>query len=115
MFLAGGELFHRPGPQALTVDAFAGPFERLLRDGVVDGSLREVDPAVAATVLFNSAGWGYIHLRASHHWPPEQARAAVTDLVLGACFPAEPCPTATTAGPPWRTNTPHGTPTACAV
>jgi AcrR family transcriptional regulator len=87
MFLAGGELFHRPGPQALTVDAFAGPFERLLRDGAVDGSLRPVDPALGATVLFNSAGWGYIHLRASHHWPPEQARAAVTDLVLGGLLP----------------------------
>jgi AcrR family transcriptional regulator len=87
MFLAHGEVFHRPGPHALTVDAFADPFERLLRDGAVDGSLREVDPAVAATVLFNSAGWGYIHLRASHHWPPEQARAAVIDLVLGGLLP----------------------------
>jgi AcrR family transcriptional regulator len=87
MFLAQGELFHQPGPHALTVDTFADPFERLLRDGAVDGSLRQVDPALAATVLFNSAGWGYIHLRASHHWPPEQARSAVTDLVLGGLLP----------------------------
>src|SRR6266511_3412355 len=33
MFLAHGEMFHKPGPEALTVDAFADPLERLLRDG----------------------------------------------------------------------------------
>src|SRR6266540_5311933 len=87
MFLAHGEMFHKPGPEALTVDAFADPLERLLRDGAVDGSLREVDPTVAATVLFNTAGWGYLHLRASHHWPPEQARAAIIDLMLGGLLP----------------------------
>jgi AcrR family transcriptional regulator len=87
MFLAQGEMFHRPGPHALIVDAFADPFERLLRDGAVDGSLRAVDPIVTATVLFNTAGWGYIHLRASHHWAPEPARAAVIDLVLGGLLP----------------------------
>jgi AcrR family transcriptional regulator len=87
MFLAHGEVFHKPGPHALTVDAFADPLERLLRDGAVDGSLRQVDPTVAATVLFNTAGWGYIHLRASHRWPPEQARAAVIDLVVGGLLP----------------------------
>src|SRR6266536_301306 len=87
MFLAHGEMFHKPGPEALTVDAFADPLERLLRDGAVDGSLREVDPTVAATVLFNTAGWGYVHLRASHRWPPDQARAAVIDLVLGGLLP----------------------------
>ena len=87
MFLAHGEMLHKPGPEALTVDAFADPLERLLRDGAVDGSLREVDPTVAATVLFNTAGWGYLHLRASHHWPPEQARAAIIDLMLGGLLP----------------------------
>jgi AcrR family transcriptional regulator len=87
MFLAHGEVFHKPGPHSLTVDAFADPLERLLRDGAVDGSLREVDPTVAATVLFNTAGWGYVHLRASHRWPAEQARAAVIDLVVGGLLP----------------------------
>jgi AcrR family transcriptional regulator len=87
MFLAHGEMFHKPGPDALTVDAFADPLERLLRDGAVDGSLREVDPALTATVLFNTAGWGYIHLRAGHRWSPEQARPAVIDLALGGLLP----------------------------
>ncbi|MGI8333865.1 TetR/AcrR family transcriptional regulator [Actinomadura scrupuli] len=82
MFLAQGEVFHRPGPDALLVDVFAEPFERLLRDGAADGSLRKVSPIVTATVLFNTAGWGYIHLRAGHHWDAETARNAVMDLVL---------------------------------
>jgi len=82
MFLADGEAFHRPGPDALTVDVFAEPFERLLRDGAADGTLRAVPPTLTATVLFNTVGWGYIHLRVGHQWKPEQARSAVLDLVL---------------------------------
>jgi AcrR family transcriptional regulator len=89
MFLAHGEVFHQPGPDALTVDVFAQPFERLLRDGAADGSLRAVPPSVTATVLFNTVGWGYIHLRAGHEWPAERAREAVLDLALhGLLTPA---------------------------
>jgi AcrR family transcriptional regulator len=82
MFLAHGEVFHQPGPDALVVDVFAEPFERLLRDGAADGTLRAVPPTVTATVLFNTVGWGYVHLRAAHGWPPERAAAAVLALVL---------------------------------
>jgi AcrR family transcriptional regulator len=82
LFLAHGEVFHRPGPDALILDVFAEPFERLLRDGATDGTLHTVEPTLTATVLFNTVGWGYIHLRASHHWDAERARTAVLDLVL---------------------------------
>lgn len=82
LYLAQGEVFHRPGPDALTVDVFAEPFERLLRDGAADGTLREVPAAITATVLFNTVGWGYVHLRASHRWDPDRAREAVLDLAL---------------------------------
>lgn len=82
MFLAHGEVFHKPGPDALLVDVFAEPFDRLLRDGQLDGTLRTVPPTLTATVLFNTVGWGYVHLRASHHWEPRPARASVLDLVL---------------------------------
>ncbi|SUA47466.1 transcriptional repressor BetI [Nocardia africana] len=87
MFLAHGEVFHKPGPDALVVDVFAEPFERLLRDGVADGSLRDVPPTTTATVLFNTVGWGYIHLRAGHDWDPATARRAVLDLVLTGLLP----------------------------
>jgi AcrR family transcriptional regulator len=82
MFLARGEVFHQPGPDALVVDVFAEPFERLLRDGALDGTLRDLPPTMTATALFNTVGWGYIHLRASHHWQPDAARNAILDLVL---------------------------------
>ena len=92
MFMAHGEVFHRPGPNALVVDVFAEPFERLLRDGAADGSLRELPPEVTATVLFNLVGWGYIHLRAAHLWEARTTRETVIDMVmsgLGANLPSD--------------------------
>lgn len=82
MFLAHGEVFHQPGPEALVVDVFAEPFERLLRDGAADGTLRDLPPAITATALFNLVGWGYIHLRAAHEWNPDTTARTLVDLVL---------------------------------
>ena len=82
MFLARGEVFHQSGPDAMVVDVFAEPLERLLRDGAIDGSLRHVPPTITATVLSNMVGWGYIHLRAAHDWENVHARRAAIDLVL---------------------------------
>lgn len=82
MFLAHGEVFHKPGSDAMVVDVFAEPFERLLRDGAADGSLRSLPATITATALFNLVGWGYIHLRAAHDWQPETARNIILDLVV---------------------------------
>lgn len=82
MYLAGGEAFHKPGPGALLTDVFAEPFERILADGAADGTLRAVPVELTATVLFNTIGWGYVHLRISHHWDPAIARSHIIDLVL---------------------------------
>lgn len=82
MFLAHGEVFHKPGPHAMVVDVFAEPFERLLRDGEADGSLRSLPPEITATALFNLVGWSYIHLRAAHEWQPDVAADVILDLVL---------------------------------
>jgi AcrR family transcriptional regulator len=82
MFLARGEVSDRPDPVALTVDVFTEPFERLLLDGAADGTLRDMPPTITATVLFNTVGLGYVHLRAEHHWDPETARRSVIDLAL---------------------------------
>ncbi len=76
-------VFHRSDQQeAMTRSVFTDPLERLLRDGLADGSLREVEPLEAATVLFNLVGWTYVHMRTGHGWSPEHARAAVLDPVL---------------------------------
>ena len=90
LFLAHAEVFHQAGPEALVVDVFAEPLERLLRDGAADGSLRTLSPEITATVLFNMVGWGYIHLRAAHEWKPGPTRDAVIDLVMaGVQNPAD--------------------------
>ncbi|WP_225978287.1 TetR/AcrR family transcriptional regulator [Gandjariella thermophila] len=89
MFTADDEELHREAADGLVVDVFAEPFERLLRDGAADGTLRDLSPTVTATALLSTAGWGYIHLRAHHGWSPERTRAAVLDLLLRGVL-AEP-------------------------
>jgi AcrR family transcriptional regulator len=66
----------------LTRSVFTEPVERLLRDGMADGSLREADPVETATVLFNLVSWTYRHLRQGHGWPSERARRGVLALAL---------------------------------
>lgn len=62
---------------------FVAPFAKLLADGEADGTLSvRGDPAEIATVLFNSAGWGYIQLRHAQRWPAERARDGVVQLVM---------------------------------
>ncbi|HET9103809.1 MAG TPA: TetR/AcrR family transcriptional regulator [Solirubrobacteraceae bacterium] len=87
-------LFHRSDqPEALTRTVFTEPLERLLRDGIADGTLREVDPVQTATVLFNMVGWTYVHLRAGHAWNPRRARTATLDPVLhGLLVAGRPAP-----------------------
>ncbi len=68
--------------EALTRSVFTEPFERLLRDGFADGSLRACDPSETATVLFNLVGWTYVHLRTGHYWKPKRARSATLEVAL---------------------------------
>jgi AcrR family transcriptional regulator len=62
--------------QVLTRFEYSDPFERILSDGVAEGSITSEDPAEDAEVLFNLLGWTYIHLRRSHGWDPARARRA---------------------------------------
>jgi AcrR family transcriptional regulator len=64
-------------------DAFAEPFERLLRDGTVDGTLRSDDPVSDATLLVNAVTWTYLHLRIAHGWSQRRAADHVVDLTVG--------------------------------
>jgi AcrR family transcriptional regulator len=86
------EVFHENGSEALTRNVFTEPFERLLRDGAIDGSLRVTDPEETATVLFNLVGWTYIHLRTGHRWPPERARRGVIEPLLHGLLADRPPP-----------------------
>ncbi len=75
-------IFHEEGEEATTRTVFTEPLERLLRDGIADGSLRPLDPTETATVLFNLVGWTFIHLRSGHSWSKERAKKAVIDIAV---------------------------------
>ena len=76
-------IFHSEGEdEVMTRSIFTEPFEKLLRDGALDGSLRSVDALETSTVLFNLVGWTYIHLRTGHGWRAERARTATLDPVF---------------------------------
>lgn len=75
-------VFHEPDPEALTRQPFTEPLERLLRDGIADGSLSADDVTDTATALFNLVSWTYLHLRSEHGWPRERAQKATLGLVL---------------------------------
>lgn len=76
-------IFHREDEEeAMTRTVFTEPLEKLVREGIADGSLRDSDPLETATVLFNLVGWTYIHLRTGHGWKPERALRATLDPVL---------------------------------
>ncbi|HEX3875039.1 MAG TPA: TetR/AcrR family transcriptional regulator, partial [Solirubrobacteraceae bacterium] len=56
-------VFHEEGAPALTREVYVEPLQRLLADGVADGTLRVEDVEETATVLFNQVGHTYRHLR----------------------------------------------------
>ena len=75
-------VFHERERPALTKQVFTEPIQRLLADGVANGSLAVEDPEETATVLFNLVGHTYRHLRAGHGWSPKRTREAVIGLAL---------------------------------
>jgi len=80
---------HLDDSAILTRFEYTDPFARLLTDGNTDGTLTSADPNVDAELIFNTAGWTYIHFRRSHGWPAGKARPAVTRITLGAFEPAQ--------------------------
>ena len=63
---------------------FLGPFVTALRLGTEDGSLayqgRTED---TADVVFNTACWGYVHLRHRHRWSRKRARSQIGAVLVG--------------------------------
>jgi AcrR family transcriptional regulator len=98
-------VFHEDEPEeVMTRSVFTEPIERLLRDGIADASLREVEPVETATLLFNLVGWTYIHLRTGHRWTPDHARSRTVDIAMqGVASPAT-SPAPRSAGGPSRTD-----------
>jgi AcrR family transcriptional regulator len=70
-----------PGrPGRTTSFEFIEPFERLLRDGAVDGSLQVEDPTAEATLVANTVCWTYLHMRRAHRWAADRTAAQVITL-----------------------------------
>jgi AcrR family transcriptional regulator len=70
-------------------EGFLWPIIGALRLGVVDGSLTHAGrPDEAADVIFNTACWGYVHLRQRHRWARKRARSQITALLLDGLTPA---------------------------
>jgi AcrR family transcriptional regulator len=78
-----------PGrPGRTTSFEFIEPFERLLRDGAVDGSLRVEDPNSEATLVANTVCWTYLHMRRAHRWPAGRAADKVITLATAHLVPS---------------------------
>ena len=80
LLLASDTIFHEA--HDFTQTSFTEPLDRLLRDGMPDGSIREVDNREMAEVLFNTVCWTYVHLRARHQWESERIKMLLLDLIL---------------------------------
>jgi len=80
------EVFHWAAERCRFADGWNGfltPFVGALRAGAADGSIAVTGrPRDAADVIFNTACWGYVHLRRRHAWPPRRARSMISALLL---------------------------------
>jgi AcrR family transcriptional regulator len=79
--------FHESVGEVRSRDGYINPIERLLADGIADGSIRTVDVEETATVLVNAVDRTYRHLRRAHDWDEERSRTALIDLVLRGLLP----------------------------
>ncbi len=84
---ADKRFFHESVGEVRSRDGYINPIERLLADGIADGSIRTVDVEETATVLVNAVDRTYRHLRRAHDWDEERSRAALIDLVLRGLLP----------------------------
>jgi len=86
LLLASDTAFHQAGRPGFY---FKDPIERLLRDGIADGSLQPAgDPSDLANLVFNAVCWPYVHLRGRDGWTGEQAREQLIGLVMRGIGPA---------------------------
>jgi AcrR family transcriptional regulator len=77
-----------PGrPGRTTSFEFIEPFERLLRDGAIDRSLRVDDPRADATLVANTVCWSYLHMRRAHGWAAERATDQIIALATAHLDP----------------------------
>lgn len=74
--------FHERHGGVRSREGYVEALERLLREGMDDGSIRALDVSETATVLVNATDRTYRHLRGAHDWSGDRARALLVDLLL---------------------------------
>jgi AcrR family transcriptional regulator len=84
---ADRRFFHERDEEVHSREGYVNPIERLLADGIADGSIRPVEIEQTATVIVNAVDRTYRHLRRTHDWSEERAREALIDLVLRGLLP----------------------------
>jgi AcrR family transcriptional regulator len=84
---ADKRFFHESGDEVHSREGYINPIERLLADGIADGSIRPVEIEETATVVVNAVDRTYRHLRRAHDWEPARARKALIDLTLRGLLP----------------------------
>jgi AcrR family transcriptional regulator len=83
LLLASDNAFHRAWAELRPQYSFLSPFIRILDEAATDGTLRALgESSEVADLLFNTTCWPYVHLRARHNWPAEDASSRVIELVL---------------------------------
>ena len=83
--VAPREIPGRPG--RTTSFEFIEPFERLVRDGVLDGTLSADAPLERATLVANATAWAHLHLRAAHGWSEPELTRSVVELAMAGLSP----------------------------
>jgi AcrR family transcriptional regulator len=79
--------FHESDGEVRSREGYINPIERLLEDGIADGSIRPVEVEETATVLVNAVDRTYRHLRRAHDWDTERSREVLIELVLRGLLP----------------------------
>ena len=79
--------FHESDDVVRSREGYISPIERLLADGIADGSVRPVEVEETATVIVNAVDRTYRHLRRAHDWDPVRSRRILIDLVLRGLLP----------------------------
>jgi len=79
--------FHESDDVVRSREGYINPIERLLADGIADGSIRPVEIEETATVIVNAVDRTYRHLRRAHDWDPVRSRRILIDLVLRGLLP----------------------------
>ena len=78
---ADTRLFHERERRVQSRPGYVDALERLLTEGIRDGSIRNVPVAETATLLVNAADRTYRHLRIAHGWSPTRSRTELLALL----------------------------------